>query len=486
MRRSRLWAYLAVALPVLAALLASLQSVDLAYHLRAGGLILDTGRIPATDSFTFTVAGQPWRNQQWGAEAVLALVFRSFGWTGLVLLRALLVGALFGLVFDACRRSTSTRTAALLTLAAFGLAAVTLALRPQLFGMVLFALTIWLVTRRADRPAWLWLAVPVAALWANVHGSFFLGPLALALAGLEDALAPATRPTARRTFAVAVAAALATLVNPFGPDVWRYAAGIATNPLVTERISEWQPTMPFTAEGAAFYASIIAITVLVAIRARGRGRVDLGAVLWLVPFAAIGARAVRGLAWWPIVAATTAARLIGRPGEAARIEDRPDPPLLRRLNVVVATAVALVCVALLPAWRPTERGLDAPAGVVATAPPGITQALRTLVTPDDRLFAPQPWASWFEFAIPAAPVFVDSRIELFPAEVWDDYETIVAGGPDSTEALERWGVTVVVTATPGSRTPLDDRLAADGWDEVFRDRDGAVWAQADRGLQSAR
>jgi hypothetical protein len=54
-----LWAFLAVALPVLGALLANLESVDLAYHLRAGGIILDTKQIPAIDAFTFTAVGLP-------------------------------------------------------------------------------------------------------------------------------------------------------------------------------------------------------------------------------------------------------------------------------------------------------------------------------------------------------------------------------------------------------------------------------------------
>ena len=72
----RLWAFLAIALPVLASLLASLPSVDLAYHLRAGGLTLDTGLIQASDTFTFTAYGQPWLNQQWGTQVVMAAVRR--------------------------------------------------------------------------------------------------------------------------------------------------------------------------------------------------------------------------------------------------------------------------------------------------------------------------------------------------------------------------------------------------------------------------
>ena len=37
-------------------------------------------------------AGPPWIDQQWGAQVILAAVYRLAGWTGLVLLRARLVG----------------------------------------------------------------------------------------------------------------------------------------------------------------------------------------------------------------------------------------------------------------------------------------------------------------------------------------------------------------------------------------------------------
>ena len=125
-----LWAFLAVALPVLASLIANLSSVDLAYHLRAGGITLDTGHIPAVDTFTFTAPGAAWLNQQWGAQVILAAVYRLAGWTGLTLLRAGLVAIIFGCLFEACRRrGLDVRRAAWLTLAAFTVSAVVLALR---------------------------------------------------------------------------------------------------------------------------------------------------------------------------------------------------------------------------------------------------------------------------------------------------------------------------------------------------------------------
>ena len=60
----QLWVFLAVALPVLASLLVPMPAVDLAYQLRAGADILAGNGIPAVDTWTFTVAGTPWLDQQ--------------------------------------------------------------------------------------------------------------------------------------------------------------------------------------------------------------------------------------------------------------------------------------------------------------------------------------------------------------------------------------------------------------------------------------
>ena len=96
--------------------------------------------------------------------------------------------SIFGcLVLIARRQAWSWRNAALLTLGAFVVAATALALRPQLLGMALFAVVLAASSSDRDRhPARLW-AIPVlVVLWANVHGSFFLAPLVLGLAWLED------------------------------------------------------------------------------------------------------------------------------------------------------------------------------------------------------------------------------------------------------------------------------------------------------------
>lgn len=469
----RLWAFLAVVLPVLASLLVGLPSVDLAYHLRAGAITLDTGAIPSHDTFTFTAFGEPWLNQQWGAQVVLAAVHRVAGWTGLAILRAALVGALAGLVYLASRRhGVNRRIAAWLTLAAFALSSVALGLRPQLFGLVFFAATLLLLAARRERPGLAWLVPVLVIAWANAHGSFFLGPLLVGLAWLEDV--HDRHPGASRTFLVGVVATVAALANPFGVAVWLYATGLTTNPLVTERITEWQPTTLRTVPGLAFFASALLVAAFLARRGRTTSWPSLVA---LAGFFAIGAWAVRGIAWWALGAAIVVAALLGSERGGATLE-RVERP--RRPNALLAAALVLAGIALLPIWRPIEPGLGAPVGVVATSPPGLTAAVAARARPGDNLFLPQPWGSWFQFATPAARVVLDSRIELFRPEVWDRYETVAAGRPEWRSIVDAWGVTMII-ATDERVGGLLDQVAGDpGWTEVHRDTDGHLFVRADR------
>jgi len=461
----RLWLFLAVALPVLAALLASLSSVDLASNLRAGDEILRTGAVPRVDSWTFTAAGLPWFDQQWGAQLLLEAVYRIGAWTGLAILRAALVGVIFGCVLLlGLRRGLSPRNAALLTLAVFAVAAPALALRPQLLGMALFAITLVLISERNRHRAWLW-AIPVlVAIWANVHGSFFLAPLMLGLTWLEDL--SQRGPGRHTTLLVALVSAIAACLTPYGPAVWVYAAGLATNPEVTRRITEWQPTTIRDGTGLLFFVSAAAVVALIARRGRS---VPWPMLAWLGVFFAIGLYAQRGLAWWPLAAALPVAALL--PVSA----DVPEPATLRtmrRLNAIVVGVLVLAGVALLPVWRPTDPVTGVPAAVLSDAPLGLTAALRSVVQPGDHVFNPQPWGSWFEFAVPGVKVALDSRIEFFPPTVWDAYEAVVAGSTGWQDRLAAWNVAFVVVEDPNGT--FATRLVAAGWEPVYVDGDGAI------------
>ena len=476
MTRERLWLALAVLLPAFAATIAPLPTGDLAYQLRAGELMLASDAVLRADPFTFTAFGDPWLNQQWGTGVAVALVHGAAEWGGLSLLRTLLIALTVGLVLVGCRARLDRRRAAYLTLAGFLLGIGSLALRAQLFGVVCFAALVAILAVREQHPRAVLLLPLIVLAWANLHGSFFLAPLAIGLAALDDVLL--RRPGRRRMLAVLAASAVATCVTPFGPDVWRYAVGLSTNATITRLISEWQRTSPLSLLGILFYGSVLA-AVYVVLRASRRDRpIEPGRALWLLGLAALGAYAERGVVWWALGAPVALAPLVAA---AFALPDRParaEPPGLRRLNVLVATGVLVAVVVLQPLWRPVDP-LTGPAGLLRDAPGGLARVLAAEADATDRVVVPQPWASWFEWSASDRPVMVDSRIELFDEATWNDYLSIADGGTDALDVLDRIGATVVVV-DPVTQSALNIVLRTfhAGWRLAYEDADGNLFVIA--------
>ena len=404
----RLWPLLPVLLPFVVTLTSTMGAVDLAYQIRAGNGIIEIGALPHLDTYAFTTSGVRWLDQQWGAQVTLALVHRTGGWMALVVLRALLIGATYGLVYLACRaRGAGRRTSSLLTIAGIVLGLRGLALRPQLFALLLLAACLWVLAGRREHPARLWWFPVFAITMANLHGAFVLVPVLAGLTVLEDLID--RDPGARRTLLIGVVATAATIVNPFGAEVWRYAFGIATNPVIRDTISEWRPTSVGTISGGVFAVSVVLLGALFVQRGRP---VDLAALAWLAVFGGLAVPASRGIVLWGLVAPTVAAKLLraDRPAVAA------DTP---RRTVVGAVALALIAV-IVARW---VRGTT-PDSLLARAPVGLSAAVARSAPPGTNLFVWQPWGSWFEFALPEDRIFVDSRIELFSEDVWAEYNDV--------------------------------------------------------------
>jgi hypothetical protein len=459
-RLSTVWVAAALVVPAVLGL-GTLSTVDLAYLVRAGRLMLESGDLLRHDPFTFTAMCRSWTNQQWGTELVLAAVYDGLGWLGLALVRSTLATGVAAFVFAASRRAGATRRAAAwLTIAASLVVLGGLQLRAQLIGLVLFAALRWLVAGRAARPARLWWAVPITLVWANTHGSFPLVLVVLGFAALEDRVTG--RPPGR-TLLVGGACALATLATPFGLGVWTYVAELSTDPVIRDVVREWGPPSPATYTGLAFFA-----TTVVAAVAFVRGRRELPWPAWaeLGVFLVLAASSTRAVHWWAIVLAVTLARL-----PWARREPASDPR--NRLNVVLVGALALVPAIALVRWLP-HAGEDPPAALLTHAPVALTERLGTVLEPGEPFANAQSWGSWFELALPGHPVFVDSRFELLPEDAVRASLAISRADPGWEERLDGLPVRVLVVDRATQPDLVDALPSATGWRVVVADDDGLV------------
>jgi hypothetical protein len=98
----------------------------------AGGRDILTGQLGKPDDWAFNTAGRVWINQNWGAHLLSWLAWSAGGETGLLALKALLVGALLLAVPLAGRAAGAARVPALVTAAGVGIAAQGYHLRPNL------------------------------------------------------------------------------------------------------------------------------------------------------------------------------------------------------------------------------------------------------------------------------------------------------------------------------------------------------------------
>jgi hypothetical protein len=453
------WGSLVVLIPVVVALLSRMGTTDLTYHIRAGEGILSAHALPRFDTYTFSVAGTPWLDQQWGAQIVLALGYRYGGFATLAFLQAVLIGIAFWFIYLACRaRGATIRTSSFLTVVGFLVASPTLAMRPQLVALPLFAASLWALASREVAPKRLYLIPVLAAICANVHGSFTTFPLIVGLAWIQDARAHV--PGSRRLFWLALITAAATLINPFGIDAWRYAYDLSTNPIIRDTISEWAPVTATDVSGLFMIGSALAVVALFARRGQP---VPWTSLLWLVVFFMLAMAAQRAIVWWAMVTPVILAELLVRP-------DEPEPATPRResstpaIGIIAAMSIAVVI--LLPWWRPND--------LLSQAPPGITSYVEASIPSGARMFVHQPWGSWFEFVTPDRPVFTDSRIEIIPENIWDDYGQVGFAGADWKTVLEEWNPDVIVAAHDWDLIP-DLEKADSGWIPVFKDEDGEVF-----------
>ena len=120
-------------------------------------------------------ADQPYHPTQWLAEVLGSAEFKYGGLVGIRILRVLALAILVAAVYLTARQFASQRAAGVVTLlVTFGTSAAW-GERPQVAGLVLYAVVVLLRVRAERSQAVPWLTVPVHWVWACLHGSWIVG-----------------------------------------------------------------------------------------------------------------------------------------------------------------------------------------------------------------------------------------------------------------------------------------------------------------------
>jgi hypothetical protein len=113
-------------------------------------------------------------------------------------------------------------------------------------------------------------------------------------------------------------------------------------------------------------------------------------------------------------------------------------------------------------------------GLLSFAPSGTASALANRTHRGDRVFAPQTWTSFLEWAVPDARYLLDSRFELFSGAALEAYATVSRGGSNALIRLDQLGVTLVVTEPTSA---LADAVRRAGWTAEYEDAESALFVR---------
>ncbi len=459
---------------------------DFWWHAAVGREIVATGRIPSVDTFSFTAAGTPYPSYAmfWLPEVALYGLYTLGGPALVVFVHSVTVTLAYGLTLALVwKLSGSPRIAAAATLFAAVLGINDWNVRPQAATFFLAPAFLWAIHEYRRRPRGALRTVfPLGMiLWVNSHGSFPLGLLILGL-WLVDEVWRRIReqpdpsvPASLRASAWALGlAALAVLVNPRGPRVVSYLATMSTDPVIQNMVPEWAPPTLDTVTGALFLIVLLLTAALLALSSRRPSPLEL---LSFLMFAALGLKTVRGSIWFGLIAAPLwAVHLPAVFAGPARVRVAP-----ARSWLATGMGGALVMLALvtLPWFKERLPLPPAKAGLISAETPVAATDFLLRERPPGPLFHSMPFGSYLIWAAqPEYPVFVDSRIELYPVEVWMDYLHISAAGCGWEERLERYGIRTLMLSPRDQPALVAAARESPNWRLIYQDEVAVIFTAA--------
>ena len=259
-----------------------LTDSDTGWHIRAGEWILKNRRVPTTDLFSFTKAGQPWFAWEWLSDVLMAVVHGHSGLAGIVLVSLLVVGATSVCVYRNTLDESGHRVVAI-ALTGLAMAASTIhwLARPHLVTPLFAVVFCWVlsrVERRANNEGLLSVLPPLTILWVNLHGGFFVGLVLLityAIGAAAGELVQGARRNgwlrARKYLLTAGACAIASLVNPYGYRLHVHVAQYLGASFYLQRISEFQ-SIDFHSFTASYFETLLVLSIAAAAWHLGAGR----------------------------------------------------------------------------------------------------------------------------------------------------------------------------------------------------------------------
>jgi len=438
-------------LAVLMLFTAGIQDPDFWWHLRVGRWMVENGRLPSRDLFTYTVPVHVWTDHEYLTEVLMWLVYSATGAVGIAILFGLVTWAGFWLIYRQVRRQP-------FVIVGLGLALGALAGWP-IWGpraqMITFALSClelyWLQGYLSGRSRALNFFPLVMAVWANLHGGWVIGFAWLGVALVAELVGwawdrsnPAHKAHVRFLAIITAASLVAVLATPHGLSLYLYPFQTQGSVAQQKLIVEW-----FSPDFHQTYLRPFEAMVFIAIAGFALRRPRLYEFLLTMAALGLALQSVRHVALF--VAAATPV-MIGSYSEYWKelASSRgwklslPARPLFAATTAVVLVVVFLVALFKIDSdISPTvQQKLDADSYPIAAA-----DWLAAHPEVGTRMYNQYGWGGYLAYRFypdPNRRVFIFGEAELMGDPLLNQYNDVQNLRPDWKAILDQYRVDYVI------------------------------------------
>jgi hypothetical protein len=443
-------------------------SLDTGWIVKTGQYILANG-VPQADMFSWSNPGTPFVAYQWLFEVAAAQLFNAGSLWLVGFAACILVGLLIFFFMPVIWLKKGVP---------FFLPFVFLALaqtpnwfnaRPQLCSYFLILAFVTIMERYRSlggKTKWLFALPPAMVLWANLHSFWFIGDLIVLAYLLGDLLRlsprsqPGSKPAQKRPAPLALITAfvfclLAVFINPYGPELVAYNWSFING---SHYMKIWELLPSFGSADVLCTILYIPIAWAVMIARRDKLPLEGFALFAIATAAAMAMRRFEPVAVvisWPYLGTALASINWSRLAKPI-----PAGAMLVAGQLLAAVAISVTTwysqfPSLMSAWMAyTENSLP------------LLFMVKQHLAAEDRLFN-DPAIGSFLIASGPSPVFVDSRLDMYPKSFVATMNDCLEAKPGWSELLHKWrinhvlvkdnvGLNVAMLSSPEWLLVLDD------------------------------
>lgn len=447
---------------------------DMWWHLSSGNWMLQNKIVLIRDIFSFTKSGEIWVNAFWLGEIFFTIVYKFFGYLGLTISASLII--LLTLSFVKKQLQIPFIFIAIpLLVSAFGLSPFS-GVRPQLFSFLFLAILDYFLYKYKNNlntnPIYL---IILFALWANFHGGYVWGILLLFafIAGevfgrLYNFPGSLSWSKIKTISLFSFFAILTTLINPNGYLIWLLP--FRTVEVSISGINEWaSPDFHrIDIQPALWFIYILIITV-----GFSKKKLSFSDMLKIFGFSFMGFVSQRSLAPFLIISAPiignslyqvwTDNKVDTNFSTYNRISKNRYPVLINIFNYAIT--LILITLSFLQIYNLSSIE-NISSGYPAEAVKWINKN-----NLQGNLYNSYNWGGYLIYHLPAHPVFIDGRADLYGDNVIGEWWQIANATNKGIQLLDTWKINLVLLEP---NWPIVEKLASSGWKIYYKDNQSII------------